>query len=217
MFQKASFPFNESERAQEVDNLSVLFTDQAETYNDFVELAAEISGCTLSFVNLLNRDIQWSLTCAGMEDTEFNKMRKIPRSDSFCQYALLSNKPLLIEDTTTSKIFSKHPFVLNEPNIRFYAGFPLISTNGNILGTLCLIDFVPKTINQEISSILVKVARRVTSSLQINAKNINQYALKIINLLEDINKIKCGLDLKSTIQVITYLITSHISCLWKGS
>ena len=211
MFKTAALPFNETERSKEVDGLAVLYTDQSEIYNDFVTLASEVSGCRLSFLNLLNSETQWSLTCSGMGEEEFDKMREMPRSVSFCQYALLSNKPLIVNDTLQDKIFSSHPFVIGDPFIRFYAGFPLISSSGNILGTLCLIDLGVKEFETEIISILGKIARRVTSSLELYSKNIHGYASKVLEIFHLLKLIKSDIQISECAELIEYLITNDVT------
>ncbi|MGA0345999.1 MAG: GAF domain-containing protein [Alphaproteobacteria bacterium] len=165
-FKPAPLPNSEIERAADVASLGVMRIDQTSIYLDYVSLAAELTDCPMSFINLLDQASQWSLCGLGLPQQIFDQFREIPRDQSICQYALLSKEPTIISDLENDLIFSKHPIVTEEPHIRFYAGFPLVSKRGNVLGTLCLMDLKPRLIDEALIPAIQKLARRVAFQLE---------------------------------------------------
>jgi len=165
-FKPAPLPNSEIERAADVASLGVMSVDQTSIYLDYVSLAAELTDCPMSFINLLDQASQWSLCGQGLPQQIFDQFREIPRDQSICQYALLSKEPTIINDLENDLVFSEHPIVIEEPHIRFYAGFPLISKRGNVLGTLCLMDFEPRLIDEGLIPVIQKLARRVVFQLE---------------------------------------------------
>ena len=102
---------------------------------------------------------------------------------TICQYALLSHKPTIIKDLEKDALFNDHPMVTNEPNIRFYAGFPLISKRGNVMGTLCLIDYEPQHIEAGLIGVFDKLARRIAHQLELSKEKANQDVEYLTNIL----------------------------------
>ena len=165
-FKPAPMPNSETERAADVASLGVMRVDQTSIYLDYVSLAAELTDCPMSFINLLDQSSQWSLCGLGLPQQIFDQFREIPRDQSICQYAILSKEPTIINDLENDVIFSDHPIVIEEPHIRFYAGFPLVSKKGNVLGTLCLMDLEPRIIDKALIPAIQKLARRVAFQLE---------------------------------------------------
>ena len=165
-FKPAPFPNSEIERAADVSSLGVMRVDQTNVYLDYVSLAAELTDCPMSFINLLDQSSQWSLCGLGLPEEVFDQFREIPRDQSICQYALLSREPTIIKNLEKDPIFSEHPIVTEDPYLRFYAGFPLVSKRGNVLGTLCLMDFKPRDIDTALIPAIQKLARRVVFQLE---------------------------------------------------
>ena len=182
-FKPAKVPADESNRALDVKRLGVMNLDQTKSYFDYVSLAAEFSSCPLSFINLIDSDNQWSLCNFGLPPEVFEGFRKIPREEAICQYALSSVEPTIIEDLKADPIFSDHPIVSGEPFLKFYAGFPLISIRGNVLGTLCLLDFKPRHLDKTIITITEKLARRVTAQLELSQEKTDHDLEQLVNIL----------------------------------
>ena len=102
---------------------------------------------------------------------------------TICQYALLSHKPTIIDDLEKDTLFNDHPMVTNEPYMRFYAGFPLISKRGNVMGTLCLIDYEPQHIEAGLIGVFDKLARRIAHQLELSKEKVNQDVEYLTNIL----------------------------------
>ena len=182
-FKTAPLPAAEDDRVSEVEALAVMGTDQKQSYYDYVSLAAELANCRLSVINIIDSSTQWSLCGFGLPDEVFQTIRSVPREMTICQYALLSHKPTIIEDLEKDALFNDHPMVTNEPNIRFYAGFPLISKRGNVMGTLCLIDYEPQHIEAGLIGVFDKLARRIAHQLELSKEKVNQDVEYLTNIL----------------------------------
>lgn len=151
----------------------------------FAEAASLITQCPSAFIGMMEEDQQTIQCFVGME------LHTIPRQNTICQYTILQNQPLIIEDTLLDYRTNTNEVIL-QGNIRFYAGVPLLDNLGIALGTLCVFDFVPRSLSQEQMNSLIKLAKSV-SQLLISRKK-NQYADYFIETLELINNLICVLN-----------------------
>ncbi len=103
-----------------------------------VRFAAQLCGAPISLVTLVEKERQLFLAREGLNE------RETPRSASFCAHAMMQAEPMEVPDTREDSRFSDNPLVTGHPNIRFYAGAPLISGEGAPLGSLCIIDTEPR-------------------------------------------------------------------------
>lgn len=106
-------------------------------------LAKRMFNVPIALVSLVDVNRQWFKSCVGLSVSETS------REISFCGHAILGNDIFIINDTKKDERFSDNPLVLNDPFIRFYAGCPLRHEDGSKLGTLCIIDTQPRTLNEE--------------------------------------------------------------------
>ncbi|MFT7338097.1 MAG: PAS domain S-box-containing protein [Marinobacter maritimus] len=136
-------PANESARQATLDQLRILDTPPEARFDRLTRMAARLLNVPIALISLIDRDRQWFKSCVGLDVSE------TPRSISFCGHAILDRQPLVIEDTWEDERFCDNPLVTGTPNIRFYAGTPLHSADGQALGTLCVIDRKPHTLSEE--------------------------------------------------------------------
>ena len=122
-------------------------------------MARRVFGVEIALVSLVDENRQWFKSKAGLDASQTG------RDISFCGHAILGNELFLIEDTLKDERFHDNPLVTGPPNIRFYAGAPLRYMNGNKLGTLCLIDSQPRTLNDEDMDVLRDLAEMAESEL----------------------------------------------------
>lgn len=157
----APLPPNESRRLAALYEYDVLDTLPEQDFDDITELTSVICDTPISLIGFIDRTRQWYKSSIGMNSTE------TPRDLTFCAYALLQPDMLVVRDARQDGRFSDHPFVTGDPHIRFYAGAPLISPSGYALGTLCVVDFKPRTLEEDKLSALQALARQVVAQLEL--------------------------------------------------
>lgn len=136
-------PQEEEVRLETLRSLKILDTPQEERFDRLTRMAKRIFGVPIALVSLVDANRQWFKSCIGLDVSETS------RDISFCGHAILGDEVFIIPDATQDKRFAENPLVLNEPAIRFYAGCPLKAWNGTKIGTLCIIDTVPRQISDE--------------------------------------------------------------------
>lgn len=155
-------PDNESDRIKALQSYQILDTLDEEDYNDITILAAEICQTPISVISLIDSQRQWFKSVAGLNAKETS------RDVSFCGHAI--NKPsdlFIVEDARKDDRFSDNPLVSGDPNIVFYAGSPLVDDNGMALGTLCVIDKIPRKLNPNQLKSLQILSKRIVDLLKI--------------------------------------------------
>lgn len=154
-------PPNEAKRLEALKAYKILDTLPEKELDDIARLASEICGTPISLITLIDKERQWFKANVGMDGTE------TPRDTSFCQYTIMGNDVYEVTDALNNSIFAENPFVLGDPNVRFYAGAPLITPDGFNLGALCVIDRVPKKLSEEQKKSLQGLARFVISQFEL--------------------------------------------------
>lgn len=152
-------PANEKERLQDLRSLNILDTTAEERFDRLTRMAKRMFGVDIALVSLVDENRQWFKSRVGLDACETG------RDISFCGHAILGNEVFLIEDTLKDERFHDNPLVTGPPNIRFYAGVPLRYMNGNKLGTLCLIDSQPRTLDNDDLDILRDLAEMAEGEL----------------------------------------------------
>ncbi len=132
-------PANEAERLSRLRELEIMDTPAEADFDELVRLAAEICDVPIALISLIDERRQWFKAKTGIDATETT------RDSAFCAHALdQGTRPLIVRDALADDRFAANPLVTGDPNIRFYAGAPLIMPTGEALGTLCVIDRVPR-------------------------------------------------------------------------
>lgn len=134
-------PLNEYQRLLALDSYEVLDTIEEQVFDQLTLLAAQICGTSISLISLVDKDRQWFKSHHGLNAKE------TPRELAFCAHSVYSQSPLIVNDARTDERFFDNPLVTNDPNVIFYAGVPLIDSEGYVLGTLCVIDHEPKVLS----------------------------------------------------------------------
>ena len=156
----------EVQRLKELYKFDILDTPYEDEFDDIVKLASLLCNTSISTITLIDSSRQWFKAKVGLENRETSK------EVSFCSYAIAANTDLYqVEDATKSIIFENNPLVTGNPNICFYAGVPLISSNGFSLGTLCVIDSQPKVLNTEQVFALKVLGNQVMKLLELRITN----------------------------------------------
>lgn len=164
----SGFPIPEDEegRLASLQSYCILDTMPEEDYNAITRLASYICQVPISLVSLIDANRQWFKARIGLD------VNQTPRNISFCRYAIMSDEILEVPDALEDERFVNNPLVTGEPRIRFYAGAPLIMPDGYKLGTLCVIDTVPKKLSQEQKEALRTLAKEVVAQLMLRKQKM---------------------------------------------
>ena len=139
---RAAIPDDEEQRIASLRELRILDTEPDEGFDRVTRLAAALFDVPIAMITLVDEDRQWFKSCVGLS------MKESSRDAAFCAHVVHSREPMIVDDAFQDGRFADNPLVINEPRIRFYAGYPLILDNGSCIGTLCLIDTRPRTLNR---------------------------------------------------------------------
>jgi signal transduction histidine kinase len=159
-------PSNETDRLAALYSMNVLDSAPDKDFDDIVALAAHVCQTPMSLISLVDFDRQWFKARLGTDVTETS------RELSFCAHAVLGPDLLVVPDALQDARFADNPAVGEHGGIRFYAGAPLVTTDGYALGTLCVIDKKPRRLEVEQLQALRALARQVTSQLELRRYSV---------------------------------------------
>jgi diguanylate cyclase (GGDEF)-like protein len=168
----APLPPDEEERLAALAEYQILDTAAESIFDKITSVASIICGVPICLISLIDRDRQWFKSNIGMADA-----KEGPRDDAFCAHAILDSTLMEVPDATKDERFFDNPFVLENPNIRFYAGMPLINPRGFKLGTLCVIDREPKVLTYSQKEVLENLSQIIIHFFEIKKSilmDINQ-------------------------------------------
>jgi two-component system, NtrC family, sensor kinase len=160
-------PLNETERLAALHQYAVLDSMPEQDYDDLTQIAAQICGTPISLISLVDTDRQWFKSRYGIDAME------TPREQAFCSYAIITpEQVMVVPSAREDHRFANNPLVTSAPNIQFYAGAPLVNSDGFALGTLCVIDQVPRQMTIDQINALQALSRQVMTQLEIRAKAV---------------------------------------------
>lgn len=139
----------------------MLDTPREEAFDRFVRLVQNIFDVPIALISLMDAHRQWYKACAGLTETE-SELRH-----SFCRYPVENGQPLIVADTSCDARFEGSPYVRGRPGIRFYAGVPLQTEGGVVIGTLCAIDTKPRDFAARDLQILTDLSQVVTETIEL--------------------------------------------------
>jgi signal transduction histidine kinase len=199
-----AIPVNELQRQQAVDKYNLLDTMPEERYDSITAIVAAICNAPIALITLMDKGRTFIKSGHGVELTES------PRPISFCGHAILEDSIMVVKDAREDPRFHDNPIV-KEMKAIFYAGVPLIDSNGYKLGTLCVYDHEPRELNESQITALSAMAKQVMYLFEERYKNIQLEALKQELLLRN-NELKdfAGIvshDLKAPLSNINMIAT----------
>jgi len=151
---------NEAARVEALHKYAILDTEPEQAFDDFVLLASFICKTPIALISLVDEDRQWFKSKVGVSLSETS------RDIAFCATAIQQPDILVVPDTLNDDRFRNNPLVVSEPNVRFYAGAPLIDEDGHALGTICVLDRVPRKFLPDQQATLKALSRLVLAQLE---------------------------------------------------
>lgn len=159
---------DEAARLAALRRYRILDTDPEQAFDDLTLLASHICEAPIALITLLDEDRQWFKSQIGLTGQE------TARNVSFCTHAIERPGEIMIVPNALHDLrFVNNPFVVGEPKIRFYAGAPLVTPEGYALGTLCVVDRVPRNLTDEQREALSALRRQVQAQLELR-RNLNE-------------------------------------------
>ncbi len=178
---KLPIPDNEKKRQKALNDYEILDSLNEIEFDRITELASLICDVPISLITFIDKERQWIKSSLGFD------LKETTRSSSFCQHAIMKTSLFEVEDATEDDRFKNNEFVTGYRNFRFYAGYPLIDKNGYELGTLCVIDNKPKTLNEKQKKSLKLLAEEVMQLItDRRQKSELSHFEKIFNVSDDL-------------------------------
>ena len=151
----------EASRQHSLDRLSVLDSGAEASFDGLVHAAAAICGTPIALISLIDHDRQWFKANVGLEGVS-----ETPRAISFCAHAIEQADLFVVEDAQLDPRFATNPIVTGDPHIRFYAGAPLLLSDGSTVGTLCVIAREPLRLTDQQREVLRQLGRTAVHLLE---------------------------------------------------
>jgi PAS domain S-box-containing protein len=175
-------PADEADRLAALRRYEVLDSGPEEAFDRVTQLAASLFGAPMAFISFMDADRQWFKSRVGVDASE------TPRAIAFCSHTLLSASVCSVPDMLRDERFCNHQLVTDGPRIRFYAGAPLVTRDGYRLGSLCVMDTVPRAeFPVESQERLATLARLIMNELELRlelaARSRVERDLKLVNAL----------------------------------
>lgn len=173
----------EEARLKALHSYKILDTDPEKAFDDLTILASHICETPVAMISLIDSDRQWFKSKVGVSISE------TPREVAFCTVAIQQPDLFVVPDATKDARFSSNPFVVSDPKIRFYAGAPFTSADGHPLGTLCVVDVVPRELTPSQQNALLALSRQVQAQFELR-KNL----LELRTALDERNRAEAERD-----------------------
>ncbi|NJL39782.1 MAG: PAS domain S-box protein [Leptolyngbyaceae cyanobacterium SM1_4_3] len=211
----APLPANESDRLQALHQCKILDTAGDCRFDDIVRLAAQICDVPIALVGLVDSDRQWFKANVGLALTE------VARNIAFCSHTI-GQSLLIVPDTLTDSRFADNPLVIGKPFIRFYAGVSLLTSEGYALGTLCVLDHVPRKLSFQQTEALQILSQQATRQIELHRsltdlertaiesrpiKRLQPFWQRIVFGLGAISALVIGIDAQSKFLLLAALNT----------
>lgn len=155
----------EVDRLHALESYRILDTPSDPAFDDLTALASYICATPISTITLVGADRQWFKSKVGLDTVQTS------RDVSFCSHALDHHQVFIVNDALQDERFAHNPLVTSDPNIRFYAGAPLVTSGGHALGTLCVIDREPRDLSDRQREALQALARATMAQLELHRHN----------------------------------------------
>jgi hypothetical protein len=164
---KVPIPRNEKQRMETLRRLRILDTSPEESFDLIATVAAQVCGAPIALITLVDSDRQWFKAKVGVDLCETS------RNLAFCAHAIMQRDLFVVRDAMLDKRFAQNPLVRSPPRIRFYAGAPLVTADQQAVGTLCVIDRVPRVLRTDQAEALRALGRLTMALLEARRETLD--------------------------------------------
>jgi PAS domain S-box-containing protein len=206
----APIPSNEAERLAALHRYKILDTPPEAAFDRITKLAARLFDMPIALISLVDESRAWFKSCVGFGASE------VPRDNTLCSFAVLTDEPLIIPDARLDDRFVCNPFVQAEPGVRFYAGAPLLSHDGFNLGTLCLLDSQPHDpLTPKQQATLVDLAAMVVDELELRlaAHRVVQVDAALLEVMQGVSTVTGNAFFPALVQHLTKALNMSYACI----
>jgi PAS domain S-box-containing protein len=175
-------PPDEEQRLAALGALGVVETSPEDRFDRLVRLAALIVDAPIAMLTLVERDRAWIKAAQGIE------LREIPRAAAFGAYTILADEPLVVADLKRDRRFAKNPLVVDPPRVRFYVGLPVHAPGGARVGSLCVLDRYPRTIDEARLRALGDLVRLAERELETSAPETTRRRVRQLQRFFDLSR-----------------------------
>lgn len=180
---KNIIPENDTQRVTALKQYEILYTSPEEAFDRITRIIAQVFNTPMAFLSLVDGDTVFYKSQVG----PFGKWQ-VNRKDSLCSLAILSREPLIVEDASLESCFKDNPFVQAEGGVKFYAGVPLITRDGYMIGALCVIDTKQRTFSVKDTLLLTEFAEMAMSEIESRHESLQQLLFR-----EQVRKVQAEL------------------------
>lgn len=162
----AALPADEDLRLLDLQSYEILDTAPEREFDELVQLASQVCDCPISIITFVDSDRQWFKAKVGLP------VDQTSRNAAFCAHTILQETPMVVENALDDDRFHDNPLVKGDPNIRFYAGAPIISPTGHKMGSICVIDNKPNKLNAIQENVLNIISSQITKLMELRRANM---------------------------------------------
>lgn len=177
-------PANEAARLAAVRRSGLMDSENISRFDIYTQLFREIAKVPIAYTGLIDEARQYFLS-ENFTGCLTGK-REVAREETICQYALRETRPIIVNDLRINAIYQHHALVTGDPWWVFWAGFPIVTPDGLVLGTLCAVDFVPRTLDQAQVDLLRGVAEALAVSIRLQTDQQDALADRTKAVLDDL-------------------------------
>lgn len=171
-FGKEIIPLNEQQRLQALERFKLLNKIPQGYFNSLAQIMAQTFDVPIALVSLVEKDMVHYPGNVGMKETA-----QAPRGVSLCSLAILENQPTIFTDALKEPCLLANPLVSGEFGLRFYAGAPIITSDGYAIGTVCVVDKEPRLFSDREKGMLAQFAQTILDDLEVRYHTLSNYSI----------------------------------------